>query len=283
METQTSRHIDRPPTRIGVVLLCLPLLLLAGAPLLASESEQADDAGLPFSIIASAGFDYTSGDFGSVKETDSLYLPFSLKLDWEPFILKVTVPYLLIRGPDAVLGGGDDRVVTGGDSGDRDANSGLGDVVVSASYIHYSEREWLPILGFTGKVKIPTSDEDQGLSTGEFDYTLELDASKRFGRVTPFGSFGRRFVGDPDGFDLDGVFLASAGLGFRVSRSLSAGVAYDWRESSSRFSSDTHELAPYASWKLSDRLSLHPYTVIGLSQSAPDFGVGMQARVRFGR
>jgi len=268
--------------------LFFSLVLLSGIAG-AGEAEDSEwEARRSFTV--SAGVDYSKGDYGEESDTQILSAPLTLKLEWEPVILKVTVPFLLIRGTGAVVGGSDGGVIVGDDVGPLQTDTGIGDVVASATYVFYPESGLLPVLEFTGKAKFATADEDKGLGTGENDYTLQIDASKAFGPITPFASFGYRFVGDPPGSplddppgsDLDDILLASGGLGIKLMDGLSIGAVYDWRQAASARGGDSHELVPYASLKLGKRLSLNPYAVIGLSQGAADFGAGFQLSLRFG-
>lgn len=236
----------------------------------------------PWSLTMSTGLDFTTGDYGSNTKTDTWYVPLGVKFEFEPIILKVTVPYLIIDGDGSVVGGGDGGVITG--SGlFNGINDGLGDVILSGSYVYFPDASWLPVTELTGKVKFPTGDEDKDLGTGEFDYTIQLDVSKAFGRVTPLGTVGYRFMGDPPGLDLNDFLFASGGLSLRLGEGVSVGAIYDWRDNSSPQTKDKHEAVGFASFDLSERLSFNPYGVVGLSKYASDWGLGFQVGVTFGR
>ncbi len=67
------------------------------------------------------------------------------------------------------------------------------------------------MLNVTGKVKIPTADEDKGLGTDETDFSLEVNLTKAYGSNVAFGTVGYRKFGDPPEFDLDDVMHLSIG------------------------------------------------------------------------
>ena len=265
------------PTRILSMNLTAALLILTAwvAPgfVLAADDRDQEDAGR---ITISTGFDLSSGDYGQVEDTDIWYVPLALKYERGPWIAKVTIPYIRIEGGGDVVGGVDGPIIIGG-GGARTSQQGLGDVIAALSYVLYPP--FLPVAEFTGKVKFGTADEDEALGTGENDYTAQLDLSKTFGRLTPFGTVGYRWIGKPSGVELDDVLFASAGLGLKITSWLSAGVIYDFKKGSLDTTDDSRELVPYMSLKISDSLTLGSHTVIGLSDSTPDLSLGFNISV----
>lgn len=231
-------------------------------------------------LTASTGIDFSSGDYGGPVRSDILSVPFGLKLEVDPFILRVSVPYLLIDGPVAFVGDSPEPTDPTSDFVRSVSNRGsIGDVVVAASYVFLPTSSALPVVELTGKVKFGTASTRKSLGTGETDYTLELDVSKSFGALTPFAGFGYKFVGDIQGLEpFRDKWFASGGASFRVASWLNVGTAYDWRQSSVRGRRDSHELVPFGTIKLGRHVRLDPYAVVGLSQNAPDWGAGLQLR-----
>lgn len=250
--------------------------LLAAAPLaVAAAPAGAQDGGSTYSF--STGFDYTSGDYGSTLDTEILYVPFTLKYETGSWLVWVTLPYIRITGPGTVVGGTDGAIVRKTDgAATRSTKDGVGDIVASLTYGLPRQTASQPLIEFTGKIKIPTASEKDGLGTGAFDYTFQVDASTTYGRVTPFGTLGYRIVGDPDGVRLDNIFLFSAGAGYELSRRSSLGMIFDYRQAAADGADDAVELTPYVAWKASDRWALNAYLVFGLTDGSPDHGVGMQ-------
>ena len=224
-------------------------------------------------LTASTGVDFSTGDYGTGVDSDIWNVPFGLKFELDPFVLRVTVPYVVINGPVTLVGDNPEPL-----PGFTNTRDGIGDVLVAASYVFFPEPQWLPVMEFTGKVKFGTASASKGLGTGEIDYALQFDVSKTFGIVTPFAGAGYKFIGDPSGIDLQNKAYASAGGSVRVASWLSAGVAYDWSQSSVPGRPDSHELSPFGTIKLGRYFRIDPYAVIGLSQNAPDWGAGLQLR-----
>lgn len=228
------------------------------------------------------GFEYSSGDYGAAFDTDILYVPLTAKYENELFQFRVTVPYIRIEGPGAVLGGADGGVVVGPGGPGVTTESGLGDIILAATLNLYPDRDSpLPYVELTGKVKLPTADEDDGLGTGETDYTIQADIFKSFGPFTPFGTVGYRFRGDPPGFELNNSLLLSAGGVFKANDHFSFGGVYDYREASSVFSEDASEVTPFVVVKPTDQWAITGYGVFGLSDGSPDAGGGLQIRRAF--
>jgi len=86
-------------------------------------------------LTLGAGFHYSSGDYGTSSTTDIASLAATAKYDAGPWTYRATVPYIKIDGDNAVIPGVG-RV--GGGSGTR-TESGLGDIVLGATYAAYSD------------------------------------------------------------------------------------------------------------------------------------------------
>lgn len=247
---------------------------------LASTSAMAQDSWSQFRL--QSGFYYSTGDYGSGTDTNILYIPFTLQYRTEHFQLAGTVPYLQIEGPGNVVGGADGGGVIVGGGGAVTTQSGIGDIVLSATYNAYPDAgSALPYVEFTAKVKVPTADEDKRLGTGETDYTFEMEVFDTYNGVTPFARVGYVLRGDPEGFDLENSLYASGGLMFQASDQFTFGGSYDWREASTATSDDQQQIVPFAQFKPTDEWSIMGYGVIGLSDASPDAGGGLQITRRF--
>lgn len=226
----------------------------------------------------SVGADYTVGDYGSAADTKILSIPVTGKFELGSWIFGLTVPYIRIDGPGDVVGG-DGIIVTkrGKNRGNTTSTvqEGLGDVIVRASYTLLNAPA-MPLVDLTGKVKVPTADENKNLGTGEYDYTVLLEAAQKFGSISPYGSIGYRYVGEPDGVHLNNQVLLNVGASVKMTQDVSAGLSFDYRSSTSDETDDPAELTPYVSWKFAPTLKLHLYSVVGLSDGSPDYGGGLQ-------
>ncbi|MDH3207670.1 MAG: transporter [Gemmatimonadota bacterium] len=257
---------------VVVVLGCLP----AGA---AAPSEDPWYAGR---LRFATGFDYRSGDYGSdFGKTNLLAVPVSLeyrfeRLQFSPgdrFRIRVTVPYLRVDGPFR-----GEASATGGTGVDE----GVGDTYLRLSYFYFPPSPKWPFLGFGGRIKFPTADEDKNLGTGEFDYTLETMVSQKFRLgsyvLTPYATVGYKFVGEPKGEDRNNSWRAGTGFSFRIDRRWTVGARYSFRESSIPGRGPRHVVGPFVNVRITDYLSVLPYAVAGLSKESPDWAVGLEFR-----
>jgi len=228
----------------------------------------------------STGVDLTSGKYADNQTTSIFYVPFSAKALFGDFEAKLTVPYIRIKGPGTVVGGGD----VGPINRNRVANTittqdGVGDVTASLTYTKFMQDNTL-FVDFTGKVKLPTANEQKNLGTGLTDFTSQIDVTKIVGGVNLFATLGYRFMGSSDTLVLRDGLLGSVGASFDVSKNASLGLFYDYRQSASVRAENPSELTGFISWKLSKKIRLQTYGVVGFSSGSPDTGVGMQISLR---
>jgi hypothetical protein len=230
----------------------------------------------------STGLDYSSGDYGDVSDTEIWYVPFTFSYERFPWTAKLTVPWLQIEGPGGVIGGGDSVIVVGPvTSIGRTRESGLGDVVGSLQYSVDAIPAEVMYLDLTAKVKFPTADEDKGLGTGEFDYTLQADVAKVMGRFTPLATLGYKIKGDPAGAQLDNVWFASIGGDYRFAERSNFGATLDFQQAATERSDDSLELFTYVSHRLNQSWSITAYGYFGFSDGSPDEGLGLQVAFRY--
>jgi outer membrane protein OmpA-like peptidoglycan-associated protein len=82
----------------------------------------------------------------------------------------------------------------------------VGDFYVGAKFNLWSEYQQKPAaLAVRGILKLPTGDEDAGVTTGSTDFLVDFIASKELSRLVEVsGHAGWEFLGSPDDFELPG-------------------------------------------------------------------------------
>ena len=90
--------------RPGTLLRLSIALAVAGA----ISIVQVAAAGPSFS--ATAGAEYTSGDYGGDQSIDEFYVPVSFLADFDKIALRLTVPFLSVRAPELTVIDGPDGV-----------------------------------------------------------------------------------------------------------------------------------------------------------------------------
>jgi len=227
----------------------------------------------------STGTTFTSGDYDSPHTTEMLYIPVTLKYKKDKWKIKLTVPYLKVKGPQNVLrniGQVTENVL------DPDSiNEGLGDIDLSVGYRLLYHQKSKTLLDLTGKVKFGTADEKKNLGTGENDYALALGMYKLLGDFTPYATFGRKHYGNSSRFQLNDVFFGSLGLSYKASRQTSTGVNLYLKDKTASTRSNTRQLSAYVSHKLDSNWKLLGYVLTGLSENTPDLGGGFSLAYQF--
>ena len=233
-------------------------------------------AGTSTTIIT--GIDYSRGDYGDSETTEMVYLPLTIKYRHFPWTTKVTIPWLTITGPESVTAGSGTVLTGRGNNGTTATDSGLGDVTASLGFALDTlwQTSGKTFVDLTAKIKLPTADADARLGTGETDYQILLDVAHAFDTITPFATFGYKWMGDTADTDYNDVFSLSLGADKRLSRSISSGLILDWMAAVTDDSDPRREWMAYINWRVSPRMSINLYGVAGFSDASPDQSIGLQ-------
>lgn len=237
-----------------------------------AERENVRDRRAPETrLYLSSGLSFVTRDREGDR-TNYYRVPLGARVSRGPFRVSATIPYVVVRGPGALVGDGDDEI---DDIPAADSNrQGWGDLRLTARY----RLPRAALSGFEldlmGRVKLPTASRAKRLGTGEVDYAVGAELSRDMGSFEPFVSAQYRINGDRPDFDYRNTVAASAGTGFRLGRRTRASLSYDYSQSRIRGRSGSHSLDAGVSTRLSRRLSFSGSGSVGLSKRAPDFGVG---------
>ena len=234
-------------------------------------------------LSAGTGFDYTSGDYGTDTTTTILTIPFIVKYDEGPLVLKATLPYVRAEGKTSGAFEFDTRR-SGTEVEVRQLpatsvrQSGIGDLTGSAFLNVWNSQSGHGLdLGL--KAKIATASRNDFLITsGENDYSIQADyfmPLRGMANSSLFFSFGHTLKGDPPGLDYRDPNYFSIGFSQRVSETGNWGVAYDFREKLLAGNDPVSEGSIFYSYKYSKDWKVQTYGVIGIaSDASPDFGLG---------
>lgn len=244
------------------------LFVLCFGLLLGSTVHAAD------TVTVSSGLDYSTGDYGQVRNTNILVVPFSVRYKTDAWSYKVATVYQYIEeGSGGFLIGGN---IVPNNRGLTNV-SGLGDFIVSTRYTFDTITNLDTEFDLTGRVKLATADETKGLGTGSNDYTVELGVYQPLiNNVDMFSSLGYRIKGDLPQTKLNNVWLGSVGFSFPWDEDTKFGLIYDFRQSAITGGPAISEINPYWDWKIDKNRSMNTYGVFGLSNGSPNFGAGMQ-------
>ena len=261
-------------------LLATALLLLAGAAAAVAEDE-------PRWWSLSTSFNYSVGDYGTNDDTTLIYIPVTLgvrPVEW--FSLRLTVPYIRQTSQNVVVTGGGVAVRKEGQGklarpAESTTEDGIGDVLLRGSFIVVKEGDLVPEIAPYLKIKFPTADEDRGLGTGEFDYTIGVDLSKRLvGDLYGYATLAYTFIGDPPGSEFDNSFGWSVGVSYAVTPPFSVFAFVDGATAISD-QPDPVELRVGAEYRLTKNVKLTGAVSRGLTDGAADWGISAGLALRF--
>jgi hypothetical protein len=246
--------------------------ILVASIMLAGTATMAQDEGARLTL--STGMDYTTGRYGGDADIDDLYVPVTGTFSNGRYAARLTIPYLSVDAPAGTVIDPGGQPLPG--SGEMTTASGLGDVSASVTALNIVNNRRLGLaMDLTAKVKFGTADENVGLGTGENDYTLQAEFYKFADALTLLSTIGYKLRGDPQGIDLEDVWMASIGGAYRVSSTSRVGLGFDYRQSALTGSESIRELSGFISRHINDSWALQVYAFTGFSDSSPDLGAGI--------
>lgn len=257
-------------------VLMLAGMALSFANFASAQSSTSDEISPAVTHTTSIGAYYSRGKYGDeYAETDTRirYLPVAHEVRRGNWRYKATVPALEISGPANVLV----NLGSVGGIGTRAQSSGLGDIVLNATYELPPLGQNLPFLDLGVEIKLPTADDSRGLGTGRLDAGIQLDAFQMVYGNTLFGTIGYKYRRPSPVYpDIRNAWIASLGVGRAITGDWQGGVIYDYRQAVSELTGETHELLPYLSVSATEQLQMMFYIIHGFTDDSPDQGLGIQ-------
>lgn len=248
-------------------------------------------------VQVGVGAEYSTGSYGGTGDTEIYEVPLTFRVRNGDWSFRVRVPFASIMGPGGVVPGGPDDNGGDRDGGDNSGpgnnndddddpadpidpalgevvggidSQGLADISLSATWSHdLTDSDYLDL---TGRVTLPTGDEQKDLGTGETDFTFLAEVGHDFDGAGVYAFGGYKFRGGAT--RKDGAQFGAGGY-FRPTEGVIAGVDAGWSESSINGLDQSADLTAYTSFSLSKDLRLSVYALTGLTDNAPDFGGGL--------
>lgn len=234
----------------------------------------------------SAGVDYVAGKYGakcavsitnlSCTSTGTTVFEASatVMLQLSRLRFEVTAPYVDIEGPGKFAGNFGLPVVVAPASNEPKHRSGLGDFSFGTALLVAREATVFPAVEIAGVAKLPTASGNLG--TGKADYGAQVNLYKTLAPgLTAYGSLGYLWVGDINTIQLHSGPRGTAGADFKF-LSYGIGAMVDFQRSTWQGAPSYATLNPYVTWHIIGGLGVQLYTVIGLTSSSPNHGVGLR-------
>ncbi len=219
------------------------------------------------------GAEYRSGDYGTGGgDIDDVYVPVTLDVQRDDLIFRVTVPYAWVQGPAGSLESSE-TLLPG--QGPEISDGGLGDVIASVTLQNlYQSPDGATAIDLTGTVKLGTADEDEGLGTGETDYSGQLDVYRFLQEGAVFASAGYQVRGEPEGYDLKNTWFAAAGGLVYLSSDTSLGGMLSYRPEVVASGDPAADATLFLGRRLSSRVQFRGHVLVGLADASADWGLG---------
>jgi hypothetical protein len=224
-------------------------------------------------FLLGTGFDYSSGKYGKTDTTDMLSIPVIGTYRNGALMLNLTVPYVALTGTGEVVVGGRQGKAASTSTTRRTTQSGIGDVIASATYNVYSGMNDTLAVDTSGRVKFGTASTNLG--TGENDYAVQVDVYKGLGRFTSMTTLGYEFVGSSAGTDLNNVTYALFGVDYKFTDGTNGGAEIKASEPYAVATEGQRELRIYMNLRIDPGLNLRGYILKGFSDGSPDTGFGI--------
>ena len=261
----------------------LTVLLISSAALADAGTEdlKADPDYEETNWEVSASVAYDTGDFGTDTTTDTVYVPVTLRRFFDIGDIAVTVPYIYQQSSSRVTAVGGTPVRTSSAAADSERSAhGIGDILLSGRAYLANEEDFFINLYPVSEIKFPSADDDEGLGTGEFDYTIGAELSRSAWHfITIFADIYYTFIGAPDDLDLDDELMFSAGVGFDILESAYVSVAYVEATALVDDEDNPRSVITGFSYDINNTIGVFSDFSAGLSDGSPDFGAaaGMKA------
>jgi hypothetical protein len=167
-------------------------------------------------------------------------------------------------------------------AGQKVTTAGLGDIILKGRYYAVEEKDYMPLIAVTGRMKLPTASASQGLGTGAFDYGAGVEISKMLGdNWIAFLDGGYNIIGDPEGINFQNQHWYDVGAGYYFTRDVLVSAYYEEYRSILRGFVNARDVFLAANYTASAAWRFSGGVTLGLSDGAPDFALTVGTSYRF--
>lgn len=291
--------------RIGVGLMVLGIEMAGIAADKAEQGPPLSDRNWQIGFTPS----YFTGNFGTNTTSTFFYAPLSIRRLFRDGDVTVVIPFVtattdgratLVGGNPTVVqdnrgsnrgpgGGGvscepgEDKpsCLTGRTAGQKVTTSSIGDIILRGRYYVVEEKDNMPLIAVTSRVKVPTANEKLGLGTGALDYGFGVEMSKLLSdRWIVFLDGGYNIIGDPDGLELQNQHWYDVGAGYYFTGDLLASVYFEEYRAILPGFVNARDFFFALNYTASVAWRFNASVTLGVSNGAPDqvFSVGTSYR-----
>ncbi|MBH0198375.1 MAG: transporter [Nitrospira sp.] len=262
---------------------------------------------------------YSSGNFGTDTTSTFVYAPWSLRRFFRDGDVTLVIPFVsastdgratLVGGNATQIdddggnsgqgggGGADDGGCSGKGSnvsgkdrvcgtttraaGQTVRTAGLGDIVLRGRYYAVEERDFVPLIALTARMKFPTANEKLGLGTGEFDHGYGVELSKMLGQKwITFLDGGYNFLGNPNGLVLRDQYWYDVGAGYYLTKDLLVSGYFEEYRAPRVGRVNIRDFYFAFNYRATAEWRFNGGVAVGVSNGAPDYVVSLGTSYRF--
>ena len=261
-----------------------PALWLAGAGLVAltaATAAHADSA----SYVLGSDLGSSSGRYGTAIDTRINTFRVRGEVHIDDWDATLSVPWLSIDGNPGVVPGAGTTLnpKKRGKAGATTATaSGLGDISLTLGHDLFYDAASRTGADLTGRLKLGTASQNEGLGTGTTDAGLLLAVYRRFGSLIGMADLGTTRQGSSSTLHLrPRVADASLTVVWRPNDHFSLSAALDAAEPTTVGGTATRSLSLAASRTLATSWTLQGSVGHGLTTASPDWSASLGLRRRF--
>lgn len=251
--------------------LCLAVILATGQA--AAEDRNS----------IAIGMQASRGDYGREIDTTIVSVPVSVQLRRGRWQREASLPWLRVSGdrtvlptygPVPLLG----PLPGGGARTERTTTTGIGDLELAAKYSVDTGAAVGIDLGVAAK--LATADEARGLGTGASDYAIGVDIHRAVGDTLLFAGAEHAWLGGSGRVTADTQQRVTVGLSQRAGPG-HLGVAYAQRSALADHVDGRRDATVFYDAATGNGRKLQVHASRGLSDSSPDWGLGVSVGTTF--
>lgn len=165
---------------------------------------------------------------------------------------------------------------------EENVENGIGDITIVSKFLLFEEKKIFPAFAIKGGIKTNSGDEEKGLGSGDWDYSIVAAASKTLGDFMVHAMLGYTFVGDNGNDNIRNIYLYGIAVDYSLTKrfhicSEITGNRHPDREE------DKHPISGLLgiTYALTDKMILDTGMRYGFNDSAPKWNFLMGISVTF--
>lgn len=273
--------MDIMKNRIALIMKLLMLMLVSCC----AAAESVNSFGI--------GYEHTSGSYSLEKDTEITTIPFFAQYADNVWRVRISIPYISVTGDGSVIPGSHGGIPgativnatmgpgSGTSAAQNTTQSGIGDIVMSASYMRFPKRGSFWFYELTAEIKWGTASVSKNLGTGQDDSSLSLYSMYDKYDLKPYFLLGRLVTGDSDLVNYNDVFFVRLGSIYQLDQQTSFDVSYDYEQAAISGVDNRRMARLYVTRLIDHKWSAGIYLLKGFTNSVADNGFGFTVMKSF--